>query len=79
MVVCPVDRLGMNSEANSENPLKRVMENMGCLYEFGGRLLGVRQVKEDNVRSYWISWDAVDRVLTLGSKPPESLPNSFIF
>ncbi len=34
---------------------------------------------EDNVRFYWISRDAVDRVLTLGSEPPAGPPNAFIF
>ena len=34
---------------------------------------------DDDVRFYWITEDAVSRVLTLGSKPPEGPPNAFIF
>jgi len=39
-----------------------------------------RRVKpsEDNVRFYWISAEAVSRVLTIGSSPPESPPKSYI-
>jgi CRISPR-associated protein Cas2 len=37
------------------------------------------KVKEDNVRFYWISEDAVGRVLTLGSPPPEGPPKAFFF
>ena len=33
---------------------------------------------EDNVRLYWISKDAVTRVLTIGSPPPEEPPNVYI-
>lgn len=33
---------------------------------------------EDNVRFYWISEEAVSRVLTLGSQPPEAPPNVYI-
>lgn len=36
------------------------------------------KVKEDNVRFYWISADAVSRVLTLGSAAPEPPPNAYI-
>jgi hypothetical protein len=36
------------------------------------------KIKEDNVRFYWISADAVSRVLTLGSAPPEPPPNAYI-
>jgi CRISPR-associated protein Cas2 len=35
--------------------------------------------EEDNVRLYWISKDAVSRVLTIGSAPPEPPPNAYIF
>jgi CRISPR-associated protein Cas2 len=37
------------------------------------------KVTEDDVRFYWISADAVGRVLTLGSEPPEPPPKAFIF
>lgn len=33
---------------------------------------------EDNVRFYWISEEAVSRVLTIGSPPPESPPSIYI-
>ncbi|NEP20314.1 MAG: CRISPR-associated endonuclease Cas2 [Leptolyngbya sp. SIO4C1] len=33
---------------------------------------------EDNVRFYWISEDAVSRVLTIGSDPPEAPPEAYI-
>lgn len=33
---------------------------------------------EDNVRFYWISAEAVSRVLTIGSSTPESPPNIYI-
>jgi CRISPR-associated protein Cas2 len=39
-----------------------------------------RRVKpeEDNVRFYWISEDALSRVLTIGSPPPEPPPDLYI-
>ena len=39
------------------------------------------QVKplEDSVRFYWISQEAVSRVLVIGSPPPEPPPNAYIF
>jgi CRISPR-associated protein Cas2 len=36
------------------------------------------QPEEDNVRFYWISQDAMTRVLTIGSDPPEKPPNAYI-
>ena len=33
---------------------------------------------EDNVRFYWLSQEAVSRVLTIGSSPPEAPPNAYI-
>jgi CRISPR-associated protein Cas2 len=42
------------------------------------KVRGRVKVKEDNVRFYWISADAVGRVLTLGSAPPEPPPNAYI-
>jgi CRISPR-associated protein Cas2 len=50
------------------------LEEMGKLY---GRV-AKRVEAEDNVRFYWISKDAVGRVLTLGSEPPVGPPNAFI-
>jgi CRISPR-associated protein Cas2 len=40
-----------------------------------------KQVKpqEDGVRFYWISQEAVSRVLVIGSPPPEPPPNAYIF
>lgn len=32
----------------------------------------------DNVRFYWISADALSRVLTLGSEPPKEPPETYI-
>jgi CRISPR-associated protein Cas2 len=39
-----------------------------------------RRVKssEDNVRFYWISQEAVSRVLTIGSSPPQEPPQAYI-
>jgi CRISPR-associated protein Cas2 len=39
-----------------------------------------RRIKpsEDNVRLYWIPADAVPRVLTIGSAPPEPPPKVYI-
>jgi CRISPR-associated protein Cas2 len=39
-----------------------------------------RRVKasEDNIRFYWISEEAVSRVLTIGSSPPEEPPAVYI-
>ncbi|MGK7925634.1 MAG: CRISPR-associated endonuclease Cas2 [Spirulina sp.] len=34
--------------------------------------------REDNVRFYWISREARERVLTIGSDPPESPPSYYI-
>lgn len=33
---------------------------------------------EDNVRFYWISADALSRVLTIGSEPPKEPPATYI-
>ncbi|MBW4582848.1 MAG: CRISPR-associated endonuclease Cas2 [Tildeniella nuda ZEHNDER 1965/U140] len=33
---------------------------------------------EDNVRFYWLSQEAVSRVLTIGSSLPEPPPNAYI-
>lgn len=35
-------------------------------------------VKEDNVRMYWISKEAVAQTLTLGSPPPKQPPNVLV-
>lgn len=35
--------------------------------------------EEDDVRFYWISGEAVSRVLVIGSSPPESPPVAYIF
>jgi CRISPR-associated protein Cas2 len=39
-----------------------------------------RRVKpeEDNVRFYWISAEAVSRILTIGSDPPEPPPKFYV-
>lgn len=39
-----------------------------------------RRVKssEDNIRFYWISEEAVSRVLTIGSSPPQEPPGVYI-
>lgn len=36
------------------------------------------KASEDNVRFYWISRDALSRVLTIGSPPPEPPPTYYI-
>ena len=33
---------------------------------------------DDDVRFYWISADALSRVLTLGSEPPKAPPDTYI-
>jgi CRISPR-associated protein Cas2 len=33
---------------------------------------------EDNVRFYWISQDAIQRVLTIGSEAPQQPPNYYV-
>lgn len=33
---------------------------------------------EDDVRFYWISKDAISRVLAIGSSPPQEPPNAYI-
>jgi hypothetical protein len=35
--------------------------------------------QEDSVRFYWISQEAVSRVLVIGSPSPEPSPNAYIF
>ena len=35
--------------------------------------------QEDGVRFYWISQEAVSRVLVIGSLPPKPPPNAYIF
>lgn len=35
-------------------------------------------VNEDNVRFYWITSEAMSRVLTIGSLPPSKPPDSYI-
>ena len=39
-----------------------------------------KQVKpqEDSIRFYWISEEAVSKVLVIGSPPPEKPPNAYI-
>ncbi len=39
-----------------------------------------RRVKpeEDNIRFYWLSPDAVSKVLVIGSPPPEAPPDAYI-
>lgn len=34
--------------------------------------------EEDNVRFYWITREAVSKVLAIGSHPPEEPPNAYI-
>jgi CRISPR/Cas system-associated endoribonuclease Cas2 len=34
--------------------------------------------QKDSVRFYWISEEAVSRVLVIGSPPPEKPPNAYI-
>lgn len=36
------------------------------------------KLTEDNVRFYWLSQEAVSRVLTIGSPPPEPPPEVYI-
>ena len=42
------------------------------------QLLKRVEPKEDNVRLYWLSADAVSRTLTIGSEPPEKPPDARI-
>jgi CRISPR-associated protein Cas2 len=50
------------------------LEEMRQLYQRICKLMK----DEDSVRLYWISKDAVSRVLTLGSPPPQEPPSSYI-
>jgi len=36
------------------------------------------KIPDDNVRFYWIPADALPRVLTIGSLPPQPPPNAYI-
>jgi CRISPR-associated protein Cas2 len=51
------------------------LEEMRELHRAMKRLL---KLTEDNVRFYWLSPEAVSRVLTWGSLPPEQPPDVYI-
>jgi len=42
------------------------------------RAQAIVKKEEDNVRFYWLSRDAVSRVLTIGSSLPEEPPQAYI-
>lgn len=42
------------------------------------KVLNLVKLPDDNVRFYWLSPDAVSRVLTIGSSPPEEPPEAYI-
>lgn len=51
------------------------LEEMRQLHKKVGRWV---KPSEDNVRFYWISEEAVSRVLTIGSSPPAEPPQAYI-
>ncbi|NJR50151.1 MAG: CRISPR-associated endonuclease Cas2 [Leptolyngbyaceae cyanobacterium CSU_1_3] len=51
------------------------LEEMRQLYQ---KVQGKVKASEDSVRFYWISQDAVSRVLTIGSPLPEPPPTCYI-
>ncbi|MHC5937940.1 CRISPR-associated endonuclease Cas2 [Nostoc sp.] len=53
----------------------RSLEKMRQLFEKSKKLV---KPSEDNVRFYWISEEAVSRVLTIGSEEPTAPPNYYV-
>lgn len=51
------------------------LEEMRQLFEKAKKIV---KPAEDNVRFYWISQDAVSRVLTIGSEIPTSPPKYYV-
>jgi len=51
------------------------LEEMRQLFEKTKKLV---KPSEDNVRFYWISQEAVSRVLTIGSEEPTALPKYYV-
>ncbi len=51
------------------------LEEMRRLFEKSKKLV---KPSEDNVRFYWISQEAVERVLTIGSVEPTSPPKYYV-
>ncbi len=51
------------------------LEEMRQLYEKVKKLV---KPAEDNVRFYWISQEAVERVLTIGGESPQPPPNYYV-
>ncbi|MGK7939090.1 MAG: CRISPR-associated endonuclease Cas2 [Crocosphaera sp.] len=51
------------------------LEEMRQLYE---RVQKRVKLEEDNVRFYWISREAVSRVLTIGSQTPQLEPTHYV-
>ncbi|WP_353933365.1 CRISPR-associated endonuclease Cas2 (plasmid) [Okeanomitos corallinicola TIOX110] len=51
------------------------LDEMGELYE---RVKKLVKPAEDNVRFYWISQEAVSRVLTIGGESPQPPPKYYV-
>ena len=51
------------------------LDEMRQLFEKSKKIV---KPSEDNVRFYWISEDAVSRVLTIGSEHPQTPPNYYV-
>jgi CRISPR-associated protein Cas2 len=51
------------------------LDEMGELY---GRVKKLVKPAEDNVRFYWISQEAVSRVLTIGGESPQPPPKYYV-
>jgi CRISPR-associated protein Cas2 len=51
------------------------LQEMRQLYEKAKKLV---EPDEDNVRFYWISEEAVSRVLTIGAQGPEPPPKYYV-
>ena len=52
------------------------LDEMRALFQKVNKLV---KSQEDSVRFYWISQEAVSRVLVMGSLPPKPPPNAYIF
>jgi CRISPR-associated protein Cas2 len=52
------------------------LDEMRALFQKVNKLV---KSQEDSVRFYWISQEAVSRVLVIGSPPSEPPPNAYIF
>lgn len=52
--------------------------SLAGMRELHDKLMRRVKLEEDNIRLYWLSADAVSRVLTIGSSPPEEPPDYYV-